>query len=758
MPAKKNGKNKSVRSTDQYHHFIPRFILRRFQVGPVRSKAERQREFKRTGINPEHVLYYDIAAGTLDTRPIGKVYGVLNLYGDKHNQENVNELEEKLAILEREAAVIIKDMHEALPAGKFCLKRRPLEALRKFLFIMHYRQAVVAPVYFQEDHPQNAGGRQWIEHFKKSRGLESAIDVWVYMLRYYLDHSHSQLMLLAAGVVDKYDIDNIFNLATGSQIPHDIEDFPAVTYQSLAGGFFMCIWEAAEGEEFVLPYNGFGLWEGGIPIDGKVDGRSSLHRIFVMSPRIVVVLRSTILRPENIGLVRAPMFSSLLDIAQDPPIATYAGGNSGIEGKTVSEVESYRTSKQAEEDLFTFTITKLSPSQTTAVNNVFLKNVAAKTSLTFLSKDCMLRTARAFCSNIAYYPEIPKFTSLIQLLSSEAPVPNKAAAGEGDPLELVDVELFKLLMDISADTKTFVSAYDRAKAVLAVVERKRYSASEFASQYHRQVTAAYDTFRRDCSGDNHNLGELPGAIAPLLETIPSNISALVFGLLVPIMRAAGFKQMPAGKSDLETLQAEVAVVGFLERVSRNLEAWYKLMTSSKDAASVLSKLFKRNTPSDSFVGSFLAFTRSESGSGAFESEYNKTYTLHRAICVSGPTTNPLSSYCASWIATTTLGFSVFRPTDGDARPNARLAQKLPQAQWTPVMEMMKDIFAQKGYKFSPGAIGDPQAERQRIADEVVVFGTIDWLARNRFNMLDNFCRSCNISLIQLVVSGDNDTK
>ncbi|KIK91662.1 hypothetical protein PAXRUDRAFT_830650 [Paxillus rubicundulus Ve08.2h10] len=745
MPARTNDKIKSTpRSrTDQYHHFIPRFILRRFQVGTVRSKAERRREFRKTGIDPEYVLYYDIAPGTLDARPIGKVYGALNLYGDKRNQENVNELEEKLSGLECEAASIIRDLHAALPAGKFCLKRRPLETLRKFLFLMHYRHAIVAPVYFQEDHAENAQARQWIEHFKKSKGLETAVDVWLYMLRFYLDNSHSQLMILAAQIISKYGADTIFNCASKSPIPPEIEHLPVTEYQTLAGAFFMCIWEAADGDEFPLTHDGFGLGEGYVLVNGQFGGRPSLHRIFVLGPRVVLVLRSVALRPENVGDFGVPMLSDLLHIPQSPPETTYAGGTSWLESNTLSDMENYRASKQAEEDLFTFSITKLSRSQTMAVNNVLLRHVASNTSLTFLSKDCMLRTARSFCSGVLNMSEAGKFTKLIKMLSLDLPVSNKAGEVEDGPFKFVDIELFKLLMDISTGAKTFASAYDRAKAILAIVEGKRYTASEFGYEHHMQVTTTYDTFRRDCEVICPDLEEIQ--MATLLETISANTSASVFKFIVPIMQASGFTWARTANV-LDTLQAEVAVVGFLQRLSRSPSGWYKVNTTNKDAASLLSRLFHEG-PFDSFVALWLAFARSRSE--VFGSNYNKAHTLHRLIFFTGPTTSSFSSYCASCIAVATRGFSLLPATSGDVRPQARLAQKLTQAQWIPVVSMIKDIMTRRGYDFSAGQGDTSRAELRRIADDVIIIGVVGWLAKNRFNMLHGFCRSRDIPLIEV---------
>ena len=76
----------------------------------------------------------DAANDTLDLRSTSQVYGVQNLYRHRKNTENVNVVEEKLAVLERKAADVIKELLEALTTDKFSVKRRSLEDLRKFLF------------------------------------------------------------------------------------------------------------------------------------------------------------------------------------------------------------------------------------------------------------------------------------------------------------------------------------------------------------------------------------------------------------------------------------------------------------------------------------------------------------------------------------------------------------------------------------------------------------------------------------------------
>ncbi|KAG1821491.1 hypothetical protein EV424DRAFT_1322226, partial [Suillus variegatus] len=382
----------------QYQHFIPRFILRRFQVGQVKSKTERRKEFRRTGVEPEYVHYYDVATSSLDVRPIGKVYGVQNIYQDVRSTDDINELEKKLAVLERHAACIIKDLHQALSQGTLTLKRRLLEDLRKFLFIMHYRNAACSDIYFQADHPQNTSSRQWIESVMKAKGLHSAAETWLHFLRYYLDTSHSDIMRDAAELVEKYGEEGLQNMITESHIPPDLEHFPAYTYYVQANGYFFSIWEAAEGEEFIITSHAFGLWE------GLGYGCPGLHRIFVVSPRIAIVLRHVLSRPELKEHTKPGAFvSCLLDVNPAPPTPIYTCGEHGthidhINFQSAMALARYRSSQKGEDDSFVFKITKLLRPQTLNFNSVLLVNVTETGSLTFLSKESMLRAARAFLS------------------------------------------------------------------------------------------------------------------------------------------------------------------------------------------------------------------------------------------------------------------------------------------------------------------------------------------------------------------------
>ncbi|KAF8059251.1 hypothetical protein FPV67DRAFT_1675261 [Lyophyllum atratum] len=98
-------------SKDQYHHFIPRFILRRYHVAAANIPQEKRLKYKTFEERAaETVLVFDIASLTLSDQSLNNVYGVQNLYRDVSAQD-VNELEKGLSVLENHAARIINKLH-----------------------------------------------------------------------------------------------------------------------------------------------------------------------------------------------------------------------------------------------------------------------------------------------------------------------------------------------------------------------------------------------------------------------------------------------------------------------------------------------------------------------------------------------------------------------------------------------------------------------------------------------------------------------
>jgi hypothetical protein len=213
------------------------------------------------GANNESVLVYSMKTGLLDTCPIGTVYGVTNLYKDVRNVDDVHEVEKKLSILESRAARAVSTILAATGTSSCKLIRKNLIDLRKFLFIMHIRSSRLSGEYFKERHDHvHTPGLEWLQAYKKRHGLQSDTEMWLHTLRYYLDTPHKELMRHGREIKLKHGGKIMEMLKT--KIDPDEEHFNALAYEGLADGSFLCIWEAADGEEFVLGDSSFGLWEG----------------------------------------------------------------------------------------------------------------------------------------------------------------------------------------------------------------------------------------------------------------------------------------------------------------------------------------------------------------------------------------------------------------------------------------------------------------------------------------------------------------
>jgi hypothetical protein len=613
------------------------------------------------------------------------------------------------------------------------MKRETLNLLRKFLFIMHYRNVACSSKYFKADYPDNARARQWIESFMRSKGIHSAIETWLCVLRYYLDTSHSDIMRDAAELIEKYGEESLSKMMTESHIPPDIEHYPALTYQGHADAYFLSIWEAAEGEEFILTHNGFGLWEG----LGK--GFHGLHRIFVVSPRIAIVLRITPLRPElkdeiNLGL----LWSSLLDVNAIP--ATYASGKDTLclPNLSAASFSRYRISQEASNDSFVFKITKLSRLQTLNLNSIVLVNAEKTGSLTFLSRENMLRTAQAFLRLPTSLLKRTLLVSLIDRLTADARTESAALCQPSvqsrtavpdkdiDPLSFVDVALYVLLMQICTGRKQFPSAYDRAHLVLTIMEKGK--PASFAHEISQEVEKAFQACKED-SEDVRSFAKSVG-FAPLLSSIPDKLSRQLFHMMIPLMSRLG-SVMSGEEEILEELQDQVAVVSFLTRASRSPGVWHTLSCSHPEASKILSGLFKEHTPADRFAATFAESLYKESSPPAFSSWYDRAYVLRGRFCMAGPTTNPISLDYYRITATLIHRLDTCMAMLPPKRTKARLVRTMTKTNSDFLLSFMGEFLKLIGW-MRPS---EEQAIGTKIG-EMAIFNILAWLGKHRMNMLD----------------------
>ncbi|KAF8526542.1 hypothetical protein BU17DRAFT_62037 [Hysterangium stoloniferum] len=443
----------------QYQHYIPRFILRRFQENPLhfKTKAEKKKAYwkaKKKGVSYETVLFYDIATGTLESRPIGKVYGEFNLYQDIKNVEDVNYAEKKLSALESQAAGILTDIHDSLDKGEFCMKRKSLETLRKFLFLMCYRSSSLSLTYLKEDHPENVPIAEWIHRFKEIKGLDSDVETWLHGLRYHLDTPHCISVGQVEALQRKHGVLDLLSMLKLTRENIELETWHALDYCRFADDGFLGLWAAPDGSEFVLGHNSFGLWE------GHIAGFPAIHKLYVISPRLMVVWRNNVCT-----LPPSDVYSDLYHIPMEKDEREYSNFTAPHDSDQFwSAMLKYRMTPQAQEDRFTFKITKLSPSQTYLINAVLLLNAKENGAITFLSAEKMLDTLCSYvCSGDRWVRQDkskyePLVRTLLPIHSTVPTLPNPTR----DEL----LQVFVAIGDVLFNTR-----YDQAYAIYEAVTK-----------------------------------------------------------------------------------------------------------------------------------------------------------------------------------------------------------------------------------------------------------------------------------------------
>ncbi|KAF8894226.1 hypothetical protein CPB84DRAFT_1783030 [Gymnopilus junonius] len=570
-------KKKKKNLKDSYHHYIPRFILRYFARPKPTSPKKRKKLIISTNKvpNPSLIFFYNISTGFLEERSLSKAYGQVNLYRDKNNPNNVDHLEKKLASLEGGACNIMRQIHSGISDGTFSLSREELAKLRKFIFVMHYRNDAVSSKYFQEDNPCNAPLSDWISRYKELRHLKDAVDLWLAGLKYYLETPHLTIISAAKRLRERYGDHSFLDMLRRRLDPEIEEDYFAIDYESLANYFFLGVWEAADDSEFVLTGNTFGLWE------GLIYGYPGAHRLYVVSPRIALVLRRTFLHQPHSN-DPSVLQSRLAEIPIAPPTIKHAnekallgiGEMDPIKAKELHDI--YRYSKEASKDEFIFRMTKLSREQTYAVNEVVMinANLHPEGSITFLSPPTMLETLRTYMSSHStldgkrslFQPLVRQLTEMDDPLSFVIPT---EAFTPKDFKTNADKQLYSFLRYVVENGLSFPSSYNRAYLIF-------HMATDIANLNNPVSSAIYSVMDKGISRLIKVLDPalptifqfgVPSTPRTLVKTLPKEESKIFFALLGHQIDLSG---IAAQSHDvLGTIIYEAAVIGMAYWLSSN---------------------------------------------------------------------------------------------------------------------------------------------------------------------------------------------
>ena len=263
---------------NQYHHYIPRFVLRNFALDDhVKHARERQ-----------DIYHYSLTNGHLRIARVDTTYGVSNMYSDIRNVSDINYVEKELGKLEQIASDVVKQLLNP-SKSEFTITATELDALKKFLFIMSFRHPRRQQQYVEGRFDIATKARQ--EKFMKTHNLSTFADAWLENIK----------IILGSDLLPSKE-DNILEPSRWKSLEQTDFWFHNI-------GTFVCIWEAPEPYEFIVTDNSFGIWEGNC---GPGMWSQAYHHFYPVSPRRIIVLsKVTYKKDEFIGSSRAEFDNSL---------------------------------------------------------------------------------------------------------------------------------------------------------------------------------------------------------------------------------------------------------------------------------------------------------------------------------------------------------------------------------------------------------------------------------------------------------------
>ncbi|KAJ5786576.1 uncharacterized protein N7503_011788 [Penicillium pulvis] len=385
-----------MESRQQRHHFIPRFILRSFKpkgqppAGPLlqypknsNAKPSKRRDFL--------VNKVDLEKAILTQRPVSTEFALVDMYRDPGFDQNHYHLEEKLSKLENQASDIIMRAHSVFSQGlTLQLSRTELNNLRKFLFLMKYRNKGMYDRY-NYDHIEDyqADDRIKMSEYMRSRSFKKPRDVWFDNLGQFLD-----LEMDPARCWVKVLETTVY------------PDDASMMRLHIDFSFIAFCEPVSPSDEFLLTQNAYSIFEG--PSTERINYLTrqtesvtyvEYHNFAPLSPKLMIVLRSHLLESQcqqdqqNQESNNPRMLWNSLAAAIRSQHLYPENAGSVLQDLPVQRcknlyVQPHFVSFQSfdKNDKFCFECFKISPKHVTIINNILLEEAKSTTSIVYHSQ------------------------------------------------------------------------------------------------------------------------------------------------------------------------------------------------------------------------------------------------------------------------------------------------------------------------------------------------------------------------------------
>ncbi|CAO3567940.1 unnamed protein product [Mortierella alpina] len=374
----------------QFHHYIPRFILKTFAdnfsvdtTEVIRdTSSPNSSEFKRVKPNKNRrsdrprydINVYRVKDHTTNPTDVAKAYGADDMYRDIAEVDCMK-FEKLLAKHECTAATFIRQTWAE--GTDLSMTRAQLMDMKRFLVVMMYRSENRRSQYFnQKFDPLTAFSVK--KHMAHNR-LPSVQAVWFENLKWIIETSVEDIMsefkkLLFARAESAQPMAPI-SPYLGPIHSSELQDFGCMMGLTIA-----CVWQAEEGSEFILSEGCFGSWEG-------VPG-AWFHNFFIVSPRLAIVLVSRTYLEQRTQ--NKPYWTSMFgDKLHAYPETVYKRGPPPT-NLNLMNLEAFSTP----DDVFKYKRIVVPKEEVYKVNSIFLD--ARQESLTYKSQVSMYKSLRYY--------------------------------------------------------------------------------------------------------------------------------------------------------------------------------------------------------------------------------------------------------------------------------------------------------------------------------------------------------------------------
>jgi Protein of unknown function (DUF4238) len=335
--------------------------------------------------------------GKIEQRRTNKVFGEQDMYRTL-NPTDVDrfEIEKMLSALEQRASKVIESIEDdhSNCRPSTLIGRADKDELRRFLFIMLYRNRSLHGKYDRSSEEYNAADRIEMLKYMRDKGFSSPKDVWLANLKAFLN-------VRLGTATERWSSELMANA-----FPRDAQWF----IEHFLGTFLSFCTPQNTSDEFVLTENAYSVFEG--PSNPRIS--QQWHVFSPINPRLLVVMRQNQLQPitglppelnSKFPKLQEELVARICNLYKDPSGARSCLTDLPVEKPQTSYDPIDRGSSLVagepsfkNEDTLTFNFFFLTTKHVQLINSLFLEEAYNTQAIVFRKRSAFLRAVEAYLS------------------------------------------------------------------------------------------------------------------------------------------------------------------------------------------------------------------------------------------------------------------------------------------------------------------------------------------------------------------------